>query len=100
MIASLSRINDGSGISLIVICPNSNIICSINQKQYETWSEHNWINARGKEVKHGDKWQRVRELIHKKLSDITARAPSQEDEAIMHKLGAEKIQRPYVNFIA
>lgn len=99
LISALSRINDNSGMPLRVITHNAGIICRINQKQYETWSQNGWINAKGKEVKHASEWQRIRDLIHKKVSDITARPPGTEDEAIMQRLGAEEIN-PRVSFFA
>ena len=99
LISALSRINDDSGMPLRVITHNDGIICRINQKQYEIWSQNGWINSKGKEVKHAGEWQRIRELIHKKVSDITARPPGKEDEAIMQRLGAEEIN-PRVSFFA
>ena len=99
LISALSRINDNSGMPLKVITHNDAIICRINQRQYETWSQNGWINAKGKEVKHAGEWQRVRDLIHKKVSDITARPPGAEDEAIMQRFGAEEIN-PTISFFA
>lgn len=99
LISALSRINDNSGMPLRVITHNDGLICRINQKQFETWSQNGWINAKGKEVKHAGEWQRVRDLIHKKVSDITARPPGTEDDAIMQRFGAEEIN-PHISFFA
>ena len=99
LISALSRINDNSGMPLRVITHNDGLICRINQKQFETWSQNGWINAKGKEVKHAGEWQRVRDLIHKKVSDITARPPGTEDDAIMQRFGAEEII-PHISFFA
>ena len=85
----MTRIQDGSGMSLTLVCANAYIIGSINQSQYVKWSLNGWKTSKGEEVKHTEEWQRVEQLIHDKVADITARAPAGPDDEVMRRLGAE-----------
>lgn len=89
LIAAMTRIHDGSGMSLTLICHNAGIIGAINQSQYTKWSQNGWKTVKGEEVKHAEAWQRVEQLIHDKVADITARAPAGPDDEVMRRLGAE-----------
>ena len=89
LIAAMTRIQDGSGMSLTLVCANAYIIGSINQSQYVKWSLNGWKTSKGEEVKHAEEWQRVEQLIKDKISDITARVPAGEDDEVMRRLGAE-----------
>lgn len=85
---ALSALKDGMSLSVTVICPAPHIICSINQRQYETWKANGWKNAKGQPVKNLDEWQRTTDLIEKKLHSIIAQAPEAEDVETMNSLGA------------
>lgn len=89
MIASLTRINDGNEIPVSIICHCPGVITAINQSQFDAWSRNGWRNAKGAEVEHADKWQRVKALIDSKAPHIIARPPGSGEEEIMQKLGAE-----------
>ena len=89
LIASLTRINDGNDIPVTIVCHCPGVITAINQSQYDTWSRNGWRNAKGAEVEHADKWQRVKALIDAKAPHIIARAPEAGEEEVMRKLGAE-----------
>lgn len=96
LISSLTRINDGNEIPVTIICHCPGVITAINQSQYVTWSQRGWTNAKGAEVEHADKWQRVKALIDAKAPHIMARAPEDTEGEIMQKLGAETYD-PHAN---
>lgn len=89
LLSSLARINDGNEIPVTIICHCPGVITAINQRQLESWAGNGWKNAKGAEVEHADKWQRVKALIDTKAPHITARAPEFGEEEIMKKLGAD-----------
>ena len=89
LLSSLARINDGNEIPVTIICHCPGVITAINQHQLESWSGNGWKNAKGSEVEHADKWQRVKALIDTKAPHITARPPEAGEEETMTKLGAD-----------
>lgn len=89
LIAALTRIQDGSGMKLTLVCHNPGIIGAINQRQYTAWSVNGWKTSKGKEVKHAEAWQRIEKLIRDKVANITARPPAGYDDEVMRRLGAE-----------